>query len=133
MPNAHRTFTRLILLSLMCVGALAFAMMFAAGVQAAETTGIVAPGSTWGPFADRGLYVAFGYAIAFAIMAITIKWCAEIIAPSFDTAVAIADRALAEPGSVTMPEAVLACGILLSTTLRIALLMLPAVVFAILL
>ena len=81
-------------------------------------------GSPWHMFADRLLYVLFALAVAIGIMAAIIKWAAPYIAPNLDEAEAIIKRAAmdnnTDGGVVTTGDGITAAGIILSTTLRIA-------------
>ena len=77
-------------------------------------------GSPWHMFADRLLYVLFALAVAIGIMAAIIKWAAPYIAPNLDEAEVIIKRAAAEGGVVTTGDGITAACIILSTTLRIA-------------
>ena len=77
-------------------------------------------GSPWHMFADRLLYVLFALAVAIGIMAAIIKWAAPYIAPNLDEAEVIIKRAASEGGVVTTGDGITAACIILSTTLRIA-------------
>ena len=77
-------------------------------------------GSPWHMFADRLLYVLFALAVAIGIMAAIIKWAAPYIAPNLDEAEVIIKRAATEGGVVTTGDGITAACIILSTTLRIA-------------
>ena len=77
-------------------------------------------GSPWHMFADRLLYVLFALAVAIGIMAAIIKWAAPYIAPNLDEAEVIIKRAAAEGGVVSTGDGITAACIILSTTLRIA-------------
>ena len=77
-------------------------------------------GSPWHMFADRLLYVLFALAVAIGIMAAIIKWAAPYIARNLDEAEAIIKRAASEDGTVSTGDGITAAGIILSTTLRIA-------------
>ena len=77
-------------------------------------------GSPWHMFADRLLYVLFALAVAIGIMAAIIKWAAPYIAPNLDEAEVIIKRAAEEGGVVTTGDGITAACIILSTTIRIA-------------
>ena len=77
-------------------------------------------GSPWHMFADRLLYVLFALAVAIGIMAAIIKWAAPYIAPNLDEAEVIIKRAASESDVVSTGDGITAACIILSTTLRIA-------------
>lgn len=81
-------------------------------------------------FMDRLLYVAFAVAVAVAVMIALLKWAAPYIARNLDEAEAIIARAADPEKEVTIGDGIVAAGIILSTTGRLAIIYWAVLTFA---
>lgn len=81
-------------------------------------------------FMDRLLYVAFAVAVAVGVMIALLKWAAPYIARNLDEAESIIARAADPEKEVTIGDGIVAAGIILSTTGRLAIIYWAVLTFA---
>ena len=86
--------------------------------------------SAWCLYIDRVLYAVFGLLLAIGGMIAILKWAADYIAPNLDEAESIIARAADPQQTITAGDALVAASIILSTTVRLAIIYWVAVTFA---
>ena len=84
---------------------------------------------SWGSLLEDFILISFGFFVMIVWIAITLRFFHDFFAPTHDAAMDVYDK-LRDGEKVEPAEAALAVGSLMSTTFRLALAALPAVLLA---
>ena len=104
------------------VGVFSIVLFVLPGLGLAAIDSVFFPG-TDNPFLhliDKVFYWGISLALIFSAMALCIsKWGTHLFAPNWDEACEIISRAVKNPGKNTMPDSLIAVGILFSVSFRL--------------